>query len=323
MTKFFSELTTQSKLAKYNIVCLKKSFNIIETFYLLKKKKKDIFVTFDFNRKKKRPELELLKQEEKESFNIFNFSYPLGYLSGCNNFIFRVTFKEYKIGLKAAKFSLLLNQFNLNLEKFILLVQEILINNFPLNFYENFFQENLNDIDFKIHFLVILRTRGVNSTTTKFFIVPKGCFFSHLKEILWPTLFLDSLFLYSILTYYKGLKKHLGLVFVLILFYLYRLLHNKMSLLINKHKIYNYEERAFESFGNIFSTKTISYKLYCKSNFQLPRYSYLLSTRCIDFFIQDSFEKALELKKFTENNLALNFFFDLFTLDEHLLENKL
>ena len=72
------------------------------------------------------------------------------------------------------------------------------------------------EIDFKIHFLVVLRTKGVNITTTKFFVVPKGCFISHLKEILWPTLFMDSLFLYSILTYYKGFKSYIGLIFILI-----------------------------------------------------------------------------------------------------------
>ena len=68
----------------------------------------------------------------------------------------------------------MLNQFNLNLEKFINLIQEVLISNFPLNFYENFFNEDLNDIDFKIHFLIILKSKGINTTTTKFFVVPKG-----------------------------------------------------------------------------------------------------------------------------------------------------
>lgn len=170
--------------------------------------------------------MDLLKKEEKEAFNIYNFSYPLGFFAGCNHFTFRVTFKEYKAGLKAAKFSLLLNQFNLNLDKFILLIQEILVNNYPLNFYENFFKENLSEIDFKIHFLVVLRTRGITTTTTKFFIIPKGCFLSHIKELLWPVLFSDPLFLYSILTYYKGFKNYLGIIFILILFYLYKLIHH-------------------------------------------------------------------------------------------------
>jgi len=73
----------------------------------------------DFSRTKPRPDVELLKKEENELFDAFDFKYPLGFFAGCNSFVFRVTFKEYKAGLKAAKYSLLLNQFNLNLEKFI------------------------------------------------------------------------------------------------------------------------------------------------------------------------------------------------------------
>lgn len=222
MIRNLSELNTKNNLAKYNLVGLKNSFFEIESFV---KVQNDSICLIDFNRKKKRPDLDLLKKEEKEIFNPFEFRYPIGYFSGCNSFSFRITFKEYKAGLKPAKFSLLLNQFNLNLDKFINLIQEILINNFPLNFYDNFFKEEITDIDFKIHFLVVLSTRGINTTTTKFFIIPKGCFFSHIKELLWPSLFSDPLFLYSILNYYKGFKKYLGLVFVLILFYVYKLLH--------------------------------------------------------------------------------------------------
>ena len=222
MNKIYNELIIQNNIAKYNLVGLKKKYFEIESFFV---KKNDSISNIDFNRKKKRPDLDLLKKEEKELFNPFEFRYPIGYFSGCNSFSFRITFKEYKAGLKAAKFSLLLNQFNLNLEKFINLIQEVLVNNFPLNFYDNFFKEEVGDIDFKIHFLVVLSTRGVNTTTTKFFIIPKGCFFSHIKELLWPSLFIDPLFLYSILNYYKGFKNYLGLVFVLILFYIYKLLH--------------------------------------------------------------------------------------------------
>ena len=224
MTKIFCELNTVNELALYNIIGLKNALKIDGRTNEIKNRVLNS-VSFDFNRKKNRPALEILKKEDKETFNIYNFSYPLGFFSGCNSFTFRVTFKEYKSGLKAAKFSLLLNQFNLNLDKFIQLIQEVLINNYPLSFYENFFQENLTEVDFKIHFLVVLRTRGKFATTTKFFVIPKGCFFSHLKELLWPALFSDPLFLYSILTYYKGFKRYVGLIFILILFYLYKLIH--------------------------------------------------------------------------------------------------
>lgn len=77
-------------------------------------------------------------------------------------------------------------------------------------------------------------------------------------------------------------------------------MHNKISLVLNKHKIYDYEDRAFESFGNICSLKIISYKLYLKTNLKIPRYSYLVSSRCIDFFSQDSFTENLSFKEFTK-----------------------
>jgi hypothetical protein len=225
MVQTLSKINTTSLLAKYNLVGLKKRINEIKSIPV-SNLDETINLISDFSRTKPRPDIELLKKEENEIFDAFDFKYPLGYFAGCNSFVFRVTFKEYKSGLKAAKYSLLLNQFNLNLEKFINLVQEVLVNNFPLNFYEQFFGEDINDIDFKIHFLVVLRTKGVNITTTKFFVIPKGCFISHLKEILWPTLFMDSLFFYSVLTYYKGFKSYVGLIFVLLLFYLYKLLHH-------------------------------------------------------------------------------------------------
>lgn len=224
MIQKLSYINTTNILAKYNLVGLKKKINEIKSKTVINLDNNTDLIS-DFSRTKQRPDIDLLKKEENEVFDAFDFKYPLGFFAGCNSFVFRVTFKEYKAGLKAAKYSLLLNQFNLNLEKFINLVQEVLVNNFPLNFYEQFFGEDINDIDFKIHFLVVLRTKGINITTTKFFVVPKGCFVSHLKEILWPTLFMDSLFLYSILTYYKGFKSYIGLIFILLLFYLYKLLH--------------------------------------------------------------------------------------------------
>lgn len=94
-----------------------------------------------------------------------------------------------------------------------------------------------------------------------------------------------------------------------------------MSLVINKHKIYNYEERAYESLGNILSIKTTSFKLYCKLFWKIPRYSYLLSYRCLSFLMQekkDEILKATDILKIKNNKFILNFFFDMLTLDEHL-----
>lgn len=94
-----------------------------------------------------------------------------------------------------------------------------------------------------------------------------------------------------------------------------------MSLVVNKHKIYNYEERAYESLGNILSIKTSSYKLYCKLFWKIPRYSYLLSYRCIDFITQEGVTDILRdpiLKNFKEKTFLLEFFFDVLTLDDHI-----
>ena len=208
----------------YKILYLKKNLKNIKTFTSSKSFNNNL-VNCDFFIIKKRPDYDLLKKEEKEPFDFFSFKYLFGFFSGCTHFSFRVTFKEYKVGLKPAKFSLLLNQFCLKLERFIDLVQEILINNFPLSFYEDFFGNLMADIDFKIHFLVILRTKGKKTTTTKFFIVPKGCFINHLREQIWLTLFSDPLFLFSLSNYYKGLTKSLSLVFLLVIFYVYKLIH--------------------------------------------------------------------------------------------------
>jgi len=210
--------------AKYKLISFEKKSVEIQTFNSLVNLEKNL-VSFVFFIKKKRPDYDILKKEEGKLFDIFDFDYALGFFSGCSHFSFRVTFKEYKSGLKAAKFSLLLNQFCLKLERFIEIVNEILINNFCIDFYEDFFGDYLVDFDLKIHFLVILRTYSKVNTTTKFFIVPKGCFLGHLREYIWFSLFTDSLFLYTVSTYYKGFKRYLGVIFLLLIFYVYKLIH--------------------------------------------------------------------------------------------------
>ena len=69
-----------------------------------------------------------------------------------------------------------------------------------------------------------------------------------------------------------------------------------MTKFINKLKIYDYEERAFESIGNILNMKTLSFKLYCKSNLKMLRYSYLSSFRILMNFMEDE-----TLSTFDEN----------------------
>lgn len=94
---------------------------------------------------KKAKHIDFLTETSDELFNRFEYNFPLGFFAGCINFSFRITFKEYKIGLKAAKFSLLLNQFKLNINLFIELITEVLTNNFPLEFFEDFVGYNLTE----------------------------------------------------------------------------------------------------------------------------------------------------------------------------------
>ncbi|MCR9074056.1 MAG: hypothetical protein NXI18_20400 [Alphaproteobacteria bacterium] len=177
--KFWEDKT--NPLSKYKILHLGKKKSEIETYKVYRNNLTGLYLG-QFLIQRKRKKYEYLKKHQDETIDIFKYKYPLGAFAGSQKFIFRVTFKEYKVGLKPAKFSLLLNQFKLNLDQFISLVNEILINNFPLEFYENFFGSLLNDVDFKIHFLVVLRTRGKNTNSTKFYIIPKGLFITHLRE---------------------------------------------------------------------------------------------------------------------------------------------
>jgi hypothetical protein len=78
-------------------------------------------------------------------------------------------------------------------------------------------------------------------------------------------------------------------------------------------------KKEFWVFWKYFFIKNISYKLFCKSNLRVPRYSYLVSSKCIDHFLQDSFFEQNNFSKFKENSFNLDFFFDMLTVDEDLL----
>lgn len=321
MLNYIFNFKNLNGFSKCNLTIFKKRNFDIKTFNLKKKNKliklESIFI---FKANKKRPNLEKLRylesKKKTKDINIFNFKSPLGLFSGCNTFTFRVTFKEYKSGLKPAKFSLLLNQFNLNLDRFIDLINEILINNFPLDFYEDFFNNYLNDLDFKIHFFVILRTRDKYNKSSKFFVIPKGCFLIHLREQLWLTLFSDYFFIYSLVNYYNGIKLFFGLILILVLYYIYKIIHNKLTYIVNKHKLFDYEERAFESFGTAFVLKIDSFKLYLKNDLRVVRYSYFFSGRCLDFFMDSCFEeKKNSFKSLSVNSQSLESYFDLICID--------
>jgi hypothetical protein len=177
--------------------------------------------------------------------------------------------KEYKIGLNASKFSLLLNQFFINSNNFINLINEILLNNYPLKFLEHIFG-TLDELELKFHFLIIILKKGsALSTTSKFIIIPKGFFFSHLRSNLWIN-FCDKFLIIFIKTNLKNKNMNLGLIFILLIYYLEKLINLKLSHFINFQKYYSKEERL-ESIGNYYQMLNSSFKLYIKNNCKISK----------------------------------------------------
>ena len=88
----------------------------------------------------------------------------------------RINLKDYKQGLNASKFSLLLNQFFINTTNFVFIINEILLNNYPINFLN--LLDNNNDYNFKLQFKIVITKKGSNlSTTSHFLILPKEYLF--------------------------------------------------------------------------------------------------------------------------------------------------
>ncbi len=276
----------------------------------------DKHVNLDTVTKKERPDFEVLKEvKDVSDIDVYNYKYPLGFFAGCNSFSFRITLKEYRMGLKASKFSLLLNQFNLNLERFIFIIEELLNNAFSLEFFDRLFGSLINDIDLKIHFLIVLSKRDKYNTSSKFSIIPKGCYIIHLRRILWSTIFSDYMYTNLISRCYKGFKRHIGLLFLLNIFYIYKLLHSKISLLVNKYKIYDYEERAFESIGNVLNISYNSFKLYCGNDLRMLRHSYFFSFRCLSYLSGGDLKTSIDLDYLGEDILNIIEYYDLVNID--------
>merc|ERR1711959_70371 len=211
---------------------------------------------------------------------------------------------------KAAKYSLLLNQFKLNINLFIDLITEILVNNFPMGFYEEFVGSDLlNDWDLKIHFLVVMRSKALAS---KFFIILKGGFFTHLREQIWFTLFSDFVFIFCVSSYYKRLRTPFFLMFLLIVYYVYKLIH---------FKIYDIDPRAYDSLGNILVLQNSSFNLYLKKSFKVNRYSFLCSAKSLSFLMDEDLEQSMgftEINSFRKAKFNLENFYDLVSVDEDL-----
>lgn len=215
--------------------------------------------------------------------------------------------KEYKLGLSASKFSLLLNQFFINANNFISTINEILLNNYPINYFELIF-ENLDDINLKFHFnSIALKLGSQLNTTTKFLIFPKGFFFSHFRSNLW--LNICDKYLYIFFVTNKLIKNfNYGLTLILIVYYLNKLLNLKLINFINQLKFYTKDERL-ESIGNYYQFLETSFSLYCRNYCKISKNEHYFDyENIIDNF---------------ENNLGLEFYFSFFNKKSNLIINQL
>lgn len=144
------------------------------------------------------------------------------------------------------------------------------------------------------------------STTSKFLIIPKGIFYSHLRSNLWIN-FCDK-FLIIFLKYTLKFK-NLGLIFILIIYYLDILINLKFKNFINFQKFYSKEERL-ESIGNYYQLFNSSFKLYIKNNIKISKNELYFNFHNIT----DHFPLNLELKYYhtylikNSNFLNIEFF---------------
>jgi hypothetical protein len=177
-----------------------------------------------------------------------------------------------------------------------------MLNNFPLKLIESLFL-NIDDIELKFHFYVIVLKKGSPlSTISKFLILPKGLFYSHIRSNLWINL--CDKFIIKFLMVLENLKiiKNLnyGLILVLITYYLNKIINLKLNEYINVLKFYTKEERL-DSIGNYFKISNISFKLYCKNFSKISKTEYYFNY----LYINDYYFFNLELKfySFYFNNL--------------------
>jgi len=190
------------------------------------------------------------------------------------------------------------------------LINEILLNNYPLKFLETIF-ENLDDLELKFHFHVIVLKKGSPlSTTSKFLIIPKGLFFSHLRSNLWIN-FCDKFLIIFIKFILKNKFINLGLIFLLINYYLEKLINLKLMNFINFQKFYSKDERL-DSIGNYYQMINSSFKLYIKNHIKISKNELYFNY----FNIVDHYTLNLEFKYYNsyllKNNSLINFnFFEL------------
>jgi hypothetical protein len=171
------------------------------------------------------------------------------------------------------------------------------MNNYSLKFLEKIF-DNLDDLELKFHFLIIILKKGSSlSTTSKFLIIPKGLFNSHLRSNLWIN-FCDKFLIIFIKKCFKHTFNNLGLIFILIIYYLEKLINFKLINFINFQKYYSKEERL-ESIGNYYQMLNCSFKLYIKMNSKASKNELYFN----HFNISDHFSISLDFKYY--NNYLL------------------
>jgi hypothetical protein len=178
-----------------------------------------------------------------------------------------------------------------------------MFNNFPLKLIESIFL-TIDDIDLKFHFYVIILKKGSSlSTISKFLILPKGLFYSHIRSNLWINLcdkFMNKFLM--VLENFKIIKNfNYGLILILLTYYLNKIINLKLNNYINILKFYSKEERL-DSIGNYFKFSNISFKLYCKNFSKIPKTEYYFNY----LIINDYYFFNLELKfySFYFNNLT-------------------
>jgi len=92
---------------------------------------------------------------------------------------------------------------------------------------------------------------------------------------------------------------------------------------VNNYKVYDYEERAFESLGNIMNLSYSSFKLYCSRDLRLLRHSYLFSSKSLALFLSDDYMNDLSIFDIIKNKVEISKYYDLVDLDSDLLENNI
>lgn len=303
----------------------------------------------NFNRK-------IEEDEEVYFFDKYRYGHPLGFFAGRKHFSFRVNFKDYKLGLRPAKYSLQLNPFKININLFIAMIVNILDDNFVDDFYDEFFKEEEPEpeeksedddyeteteekpeekakMDFKFHFLIIIYTKARKNTISRFYIIPNGTFFTHLRCFLWDVLFTDMFYFHLIRSYHKKVLPT-GLIHILISYYIEFFINMKFYQVLNKHIEYDFETRTYDSLGNILYLQINSFKFFLKRNLLIRKGSIYLSRKSLvgfirhckaedeekkkDFF-QESFLSLKQIKCLEDTDFDFEKLYDLSLLNEDLL----